>query len=163
MNFVLIHFLAKSGWTFLVLAVHIVWVQSQCEWNYEKEQNKLEASASMQKETAMMEKMEDKQSAADRKGLQQRKSYYTIMEHDIEKDTSVEMRRQDSSLSSLTSQKSFSSLASDGWVKDSTEDQVTTTGQPHNFGTVVPGVYRSSYPKEADYPFIQKLGLKTIV
>lgn len=36
-------------------------------------------------------------------------------------------------------------------------------GQPINFGTVVPGVYRSSYPQAEDYPFLQKLGLKTVV
>jgi tyrosine-protein phosphatase SIW14 len=36
-------------------------------------------------------------------------------------------------------------------------------GQPANFGVVVPGVYRSSYPQDADYAFIQKLKLKTIV
>jgi tyrosine-protein phosphatase SIW14 len=36
-------------------------------------------------------------------------------------------------------------------------------GQPNNFGTVVPGVYRSSYPQTEDYPFLQKLGLKTVV
>lgn len=38
-----------------------------------------------------------------------------------------------------------------------------TEGQPMNFGTVVPGVYRSSYPQSEDYPFLQKLNLKTVV
>ena len=35
--------------------------------------------------------------------------------------------------------------------------------RPHNFGLVLPGVYRSSYPKAEDYEFIQGLKLKTIV
>jgi len=35
--------------------------------------------------------------------------------------------------------------------------------RPENFGVVVPGVYRSSFPQTADYAFIQRLGLKTIV
>ena len=34
---------------------------------------------------------------------------------------------------------------------------------PVNFGIVVPGVYRSSYPRPQDYPFIKDLGLKTIM
>ncbi|KAL0941567.1 tyrosine phosphatase [Colletotrichum truncatum] len=36
-------------------------------------------------------------------------------------------------------------------------------GRPINFGVVVPGVYRSSYPKPEDFGFIHNLGLKTIV
>jgi len=36
-------------------------------------------------------------------------------------------------------------------------------GRPHNFGVVVPGVYRSSYPKPEHYKFIQDLQLKTMV
>jgi tyrosine-protein phosphatase SIW14 len=40
---------------------------------------------------------------------------------------------------------------------------LSTEGQPTNFGTVVPGVYRSSYPQSEDYPFLEKLGLKTVV
>ncbi|KAL2755280.1 hypothetical protein ACRALDRAFT_1043485 [Sodiomyces alcalophilus JCM 7366] len=35
--------------------------------------------------------------------------------------------------------------------------------RPPNFGLVVPGVYRSSYPRPEDYPFIQQLGLKTMI
>uniref|UniRef100_L2FH17 diphosphoinositol-polyphosphate diphosphatase n=1 Tax=Colletotrichum fructicola (strain Nara gc5) TaxID=1213859 RepID=L2FH17_COLFN len=36
-------------------------------------------------------------------------------------------------------------------------------GRPINFGVVVPGVYRSSYPKPEDFGFIRNLGLKSIV
>lgn len=36
-------------------------------------------------------------------------------------------------------------------------------GRPVNFGLVVPGVYRSSYPKKEDYAFLKNLKLKTIV
>ncbi|KAI1480820.1 tyrosine phosphatase family-domain-containing protein [Daldinia eschscholtzii] len=34
---------------------------------------------------------------------------------------------------------------------------------PVNFAVVLPGLYRSGYPKAADYPFIRTLKLKTIV
>lgn len=37
------------------------------------------------------------------------------------------------------------------------------TGRPHNFGIVIPGIYRSSYPKLEDFDYIKGLGLKTIV
>lgn len=36
-------------------------------------------------------------------------------------------------------------------------------GRPHNFGVVVPGVYRSSYPKASDFEYIANLKLKTVV
>ncbi|KAK4242186.1 tyrosine phosphatase family-domain-containing protein [Achaetomium macrosporum] len=36
-------------------------------------------------------------------------------------------------------------------------------GRPANFGVVVPGVYRSSFPRSEDYAFIEGLKLKTIV
>ncbi|KAF6831604.1 tyrosine phosphatase [Colletotrichum plurivorum] len=36
-------------------------------------------------------------------------------------------------------------------------------GRPINFGVVVPGIYRSSYPKPEDFGFIRNLGLKSIV
>ncbi|ODA78087.1 hypothetical protein RJ55_06690 [Drechmeria coniospora] len=36
-------------------------------------------------------------------------------------------------------------------------------GRPVNFGVVVPGVYRSSYPKPDDYDFLRSLRLKTVV
>ncbi|KAL7926394.1 tyrosine phosphatase family domain-containing protein [Trichoderma austrokoningii] len=36
-------------------------------------------------------------------------------------------------------------------------------GRPINFGLVVPGVYRSSYPKADDYDFLKGLKLKTVV
>jgi hypothetical protein len=35
--------------------------------------------------------------------------------------------------------------------------------QPLNFGLVVPGVYRSSYPQAQDYDYLRGLKLKTIV
>lgn len=36
-------------------------------------------------------------------------------------------------------------------------------GRPHNFGVVVPGVYRSSFPQIGDHEFIEALKLKTVV
>ena len=41
--------------------------------------------------------------------------------------------------------------------------RIPMPGSPHNFGVVVPGVYRSSYPTPPDFNFIQNLGLRTIV
>ncbi|EGX93890.1 tyrosine phosphatase [Cordyceps militaris CM01] len=40
---------------------------------------------------------------------------------------------------------------------------VPLDGRPLNFGVVVPGFYRSSYPKQHDFDFIKSLKLKTIV
>ncbi|KAM0277584.1 hypothetical protein ACHAQH_005703 [Verticillium albo-atrum] len=40
---------------------------------------------------------------------------------------------------------------------------VPEEGRPVNFGIVVPGVYRSSYPKGEDFDFVKNLGLRTIV
>ncbi|OWT43233.1 tyrosine phosphatase [Pochonia chlamydosporia 170] len=39
----------------------------------------------------------------------------------------------------------------------------SSNGRPINFGAVIPGVYRSSYPKPEDYDFLRNLGLKTVV
>ncbi|KAF4589850.1 tyrosine phosphatase [Ophiocordyceps camponoti-floridani] len=39
----------------------------------------------------------------------------------------------------------------------------TFVGRPANFGVVLPGVFRSSYPQPEDYAFLQSLQLKTIV
>ncbi|PHH62071.1 hypothetical protein CDD82_2049 [Ophiocordyceps australis] len=40
---------------------------------------------------------------------------------------------------------------------------VPANGHPVNFGVVIPGVYRSSYPKSEDYSFLQRLHLKTVI
>lgn len=40
---------------------------------------------------------------------------------------------------------------------------IPKAGRPANFGVVVPGVYRSSYPTYEDFGFVKELGLKTIV
>ncbi|KAI9209278.1 protein-tyrosine phosphatase [Polychytrium aggregatum] len=34
---------------------------------------------------------------------------------------------------------------------------------PLNFAMVAPGVYRSGYPNKKNYPFLKKLGLKTVM
>jgi hypothetical protein len=36
-------------------------------------------------------------------------------------------------------------------------------GRPVNFGTVIPGFYRSGFPQTEDYEYLKSLGLKTIV
>jgi tyrosine-protein phosphatase SIW14 len=53
-----------------------------------------------------------------------------------------------------------------------TQDSTTTVsrsespqedGRPINFGLVLPGIYRSSYPQTRDYPFLESLHLNTVV
>ncbi|KAH8778500.1 tyrosine phosphatase family-domain-containing protein [Diaporthe sp. PMI_573] len=68
-----------------------------------------------------------------------------------------------SSLKSLRSTPSISSLATENSISKETVGSRNILGQPANFGTVAPGIYRSSYPKDADYAFLQKLKLKTII
>jgi tyrosine-protein phosphatase SIW14 len=36
-------------------------------------------------------------------------------------------------------------------------------GQPPNFGIVIPGFYRSAFPRTKDHKYLESLGLKTIV
>lgn len=36
-------------------------------------------------------------------------------------------------------------------------------GRPRNFGTILPGIYRSGYPESEDYEFLRDLSLRTIV
>ncbi|KAK3304145.1 tyrosine phosphatase family-domain-containing protein [Chaetomium strumarium] len=43
------------------------------------------------------------------------------------------------------------------------EQSLPAEGRPRNFGVVVPGVYRSSFPQSEDYAFLEGLKLKTIV
>jgi tyrosine-protein phosphatase SIW14 len=68
----------------------------------------------------------------------------------------------------------FSNLAADIYqgVQPAEESVMTperllptalATIQPQNFGPVIPGVYRSSYPQSQNYAFLQRLKLKTIV
>lgn len=119
-----------------------------------------------------MDSTQTVQSAGSRKGLEQRRSFSSTIDLDGIEDAdvvrgiaaqSVELQRSNSSQSSLDSWKSTSSVSTeDSFSKGSAEERAIP-GQPVNFGTVVPGVYRSSYPQEADYAFIQSLGLKTIV
>ncbi|KAK3314527.1 tyrosine phosphatase family-domain-containing protein [Apodospora peruviana] len=45
----------------------------------------------------------------------------------------------------------------------SLDEFLPTMGRPINFGVVVPGVYRSSFPQTEDHGFIEALKLKTIV
>lgn len=161
MNFVLVHFLVKLAVGSGLLAVQIVSLQAQQEAKWKR----FITSASESSLSDGMDCVEDNKSALGRKGLSYRKSYSSIAEHEDGMPLqSVEMRREVSSgQSSVKSQTSASSLLSESnYSKDTVED-MAVPGQPLNFGTVVPGVYRSSYPKETDYPFLQKLGLKTIM
>ncbi|CAN8104189.1 unnamed protein product [Discula destructiva] len=106
-----------------------------------------------------MEEIEKRQSIMEHKGVSQRKSYSNMAEQERserpEPPQSVKMSREGSKSSTNSTESALS--------KESAESINKIPGQPHNFGTVAPGIYRSSYPQEADYPFLQRLGLKTII
>lgn len=161
MNFVLIHCLAKLIFGYGSFAVHLVLLQIQqqekdCNWTLISDKKK------EQNTTNIMDNTENKQSEAGHKGLSQRKSYNSMVEPTTTGDLlqSIKMGRQGSKSSTMTasSQQTESSTLS----KESTEDD-QISGQPKNFGIIIPGIYRSSYPQEADYPYLEKLGLKTIM
>ncbi|KAF5231101.1 hypothetical protein FANTH_13526 [Fusarium anthophilum] len=65
------------------------------------------------------------------------------------------------STSSRTSNSSASSISA--YQSQSTDYTAPFNGRPHNFGVVIPGVYRSSFPRSHDFEYIKGLGLKTIV
>ncbi|KAI8692620.1 tyrosine-protein phosphatase siw14 [Fusarium solani] len=67
-----------------------------------------------------------------------------------------------SSVSTVSSESSVSSVST--YQSQNTEHPpAPLNGRPHNFGVVVPGVYRSSFPKSHDFDYIKGLRLKTIV
>ncbi|KAJ4248669.1 tyrosine-protein phosphatase siw14 [Fusarium torreyae] len=70
----------------------------------------------------------------------------------MESSMSTSSRNSDSSASSISAYQSQPS-----------EYTAPLNGRPHNFGVVVPGVYRSSFPRAHDFEYIKGLGLKTIV
>jgi len=43
------------------------------------------------------------------------------------------------------------------------DEILPAAGRPLNFGVVVPGVYRSSFPQVQDYSFVESLKLRTVV
>lgn len=153
-------FLAKLCWPLLFIVAQILCRRAETEQLYAKLQDSLDDLLSpTSRKTDIMSSVEDQRIDSGHKGLLQRKSTYNLTENfDVKNPESIAMSRQ----SSTQSQKSSASAASVAWTKDYMDSQ-HPLGQPSNFGTVVPGVYRSSYPQEADYPFIQKLGLKTIM
>ncbi|EXL81036.1 hypothetical protein FOPG_05710 [Fusarium oxysporum f. sp. conglutinans race 2 54008] len=65
------------------------------------------------------------------------------------------------STSSRTSNSSASSTSA--YQSQSTDYTAPFNGRPHNFGVVIPGVYRSSFPRSHDFEYLKGLGLKTIV
>ncbi|KAH7133100.1 tyrosine phosphatase family-domain-containing protein [Dactylonectria estremocensis] len=58
---------------------------------------------------------------------------------------------------------SASSSASSFSSQGSKHPPAPLNGRPINFGIVIPGVYRSSYPKPSDFEYIKSLKLKTVV
>lgn len=158
MNFVLIHCLGKLILRYGSFAVHILSLQVHQQ---EKDCTCASISDKNQDSTDIMEQMEKKQFEAGHNGLSQRRSYPNIVDHSTNNQLqSTAMSRQDSK-SSILSGTTVSSSQQSGSSTPSAGDQASH--RPKNFGTVVGGIYRSSYPQEADYPFLTKLGLKTIM
>lgn len=154
MNFVLIHFLAKVVIGITLAALHILWCYIQ-----QKGDLKSKKQSSTRATIETMDSIEGKYPAKSCKGLQLRKSYSNIFDgQDVQQQTigSVEMSRSGSNQSTVTD----STDASKGSLL---EEKSNIPGQPANFGMIVPGVYRSSYPKEADFDFIKSLNLRTIM
>lgn len=152
----LIHFLAKSCWSLSIVVAHIVWdrIQSGQLFGQTQEILHLSLSASSRKSDIMntTEEKQAQQAVTSHKGLLQRRSFHNLTEDIGTRDLeSAAMSRQGSNQSQMSS------------ASFDLKDEQIVAGQPNNFGTVVPGVYRSSYPQEADYPFIQELELKTIM
>lgn len=180
MNFVLILFLAKLVVAISLVAAQIILLQSRTGSSYQDRWNCYISRVIIRKDFGIMDAAKGPESARGQKGLRERKSFLNPTEQDgteqadVDVDVeeqevpiqSMEMQRSQSgqsSLKSLRSQLSTSSLATENSVSKETFESRNILGQPANFGTVVPGIYRSSYPKDADYAFLQKLKLKTIM
>lgn len=178
MNFVLILFLAKLVVAISLVVAQIILLQSRTGSSYKDWWHGYISRVSIRKEFRIMDAAKVSESAQSQKGLRERKSFMNTTEQDGKEQAeigleepdapvqSIDMQRSQSgqsSLKSLRSQPSVSSLATDISISKETVDSRNILGQPANFGTVVPGIYRSSYPKEADYAFLQKLKLKTIM
>lgn len=178
MNFVLILFLAKLVVAISLVVAQIILLRGRTDNSYQDWWHSYSSRVSTRKDFRIMDAAKSIESAQGPKGLRGRKSFLSTTEQggieqgDVgveEPDVSaqsVEMQRSQSgqsSLKSLRSQPSVSSLATESSVSKETAESRNILGQPANFGTVVPGIYRSSYPKEADYAFLQKLKLKTIM
>ncbi|RGP69050.1 hypothetical protein FSPOR_4920 [Fusarium sporotrichioides] len=69
----------------------------------------------------------------------------------------------ETSLSTQTSDSDSRSSSISRSRVQSPEHVASFDGRPFNFGVVIPGVYRSSFPKSHDFEYIKGLGLKTIV
>jgi tyrosine-protein phosphatase SIW14 len=81
----------------------------------------------------------------------------------MNRSQSITAVAMETSLSAQTSDSdSRSSSISRGRIQPS-EHVKSFDGRPFNFGIVIPGVYRSSFPKSHDFEYIKGLGLKTIV
>ncbi|KAH7198246.1 tyrosine phosphatase family-domain-containing protein [Fusarium flagelliforme] len=82
-------------------------------------------------------------------------------------------QEMEEALSTMSRTPSFTAVAMEASLSTSTSDSdsrsssispsMSTDGRPFNFGVVIPGVYRSSFPKSHDFEYIKGLGLKTIV
>lgn len=113
----------------------------------------------------MEQAIEDMEAGQQRSGSLSREPQSTFA-----RSESMTSDNRDASLIALlatrVSEKSaaFTSLSSSSSVSDASDYPIpASTGRPLNFGLVIPGVYRSSYPKPENYTFLRDLKLKTMV
>ncbi|KAL4727199.1 tyrosine-protein phosphatase siw14 [Fusarium chlamydosporum] len=86
------------------------------------------------------------------------------MKQEVEEALSSMSRSQSISSVKMETSRSQSTNDSDSRSSSIPPDHVPSPdGRPYNFGIVIPGVYRSSFPKSHDFEYIKGLGLKTIV
>lgn len=176
MNFVLILFLAKLVVAISLVVAQIILLQSRTGSSYQDWWHGCISRVSIRKDFRIMDAAKGTEPAQSQKGLRERKSFLNTTEQDGMEQADVGLEERDvqstdmqrsssgqSSLKSLRSQPSISSLATENSMSKETVESGNILGQPANFGTVAPGIYRSSYPKEADYAFLKELKLKTIM
>ncbi|KAL5345907.1 tyrosine-protein phosphatase siw14 [Pseudogymnoascus australis] len=106
-----------------------------------------------------------------------RKGDEKSQERDITRLTDMMVHTRTSSMSSLTAPVDGEIITTFQRVSRSDSEEVFGSvkgevvenpnpkmyGRPRNFGTILPGIYRSGYPESEDYEFLRDLSLRTIV
>lgn len=81
----------------------------------------------------------------------------------ISRSGSLSAVNMEASLSTSSRTSNSSASSTSAYQSQSTDYTAPFNGRPHNFGVVIPGVYRSSFPRSHDFEYLKGLGLKTIV
>ncbi|CVL02730.1 related to tyrosine-protein phosphatase SIW14 [Fusarium mangiferae] len=81
----------------------------------------------------------------------------------ISRSGSLSAVNMEASLSTSSRTSNSSASSTSAYQSQSTDYTAPFNGRPHNFGVVIPGFYRSSFPRSHDFEYLKGLGLKTIV